>query len=106
MVHALVTCRLDLNNALLVGFPQRLVTRVNSALPEHHGSYCHLPEEDLPHHANPHETPLAPSGIPDTIYKVLLHVHRALNSQSPGYLASMLERHVPVCSLRSTDSML
>ena len=39
-------------------------------------------------------------------YKVLLHVFRVLNSLSPGYLAGMLERHVPTHSLRSTDSML
>ena len=38
-------------------------------------------------------------------YKVLLHVYRTLNGLSPGYLADMLERHVPTHSLRSTDSM-
>ena len=39
-------------------------------------------------------------------YKVLLHVFRALNALSPGYLADMPERHVPTRSLKSADSML
>ena len=51
LVHTLVPCRLDLNNALLVGLP--IVSgHQDPALPEYCSVHCHLPE-DLPYHTHP-----------------------------------------------------
>ena len=104
VVHALVTCRLDLNNALLVGLPQHLVARIQrcqnitALIVTCQKKTCHITPILMELHWLPVEFQIQ--------YKVLLHVFRALNGLSPGYLAGMLECHVPTCSLRSTDRML
>ena len=102
VVHALVTCRLDLNNVLLVGLPQRLVARIQrcqniAARIVTCQKTCHITPILMELHWLPVEFRIQ--------CKILLHVFRALNGLSPGYLAGMLERHVPTRSLRSTDSM-
>ena len=104
VVHALVTCRLDLNNALLVGLPQRLVARIQhcqniaTCTVTCWKKTCRITAILKVLHWLPVEFRIQ--------YKVLLHVYCTLNGLSPGYLAGMLERHVPTCLLRSTDSIL
>ena len=104
VVHTLMTCRLDLNNALLVGLPQRLIARIQRCqnIAAHivtcQKKTCHITAILMELHRLPAEFRKQ--------YRVLLHVSRALNSLSSGYLAGMLEHHVPTRSLRSTDSML
>ena len=104
VVHGLVTCRLELSNALLVGLPQRLVARIqlcqniSARIATCQKRTCHITPILMELHWLLVEFRIQ--------YKVLLHVYRVLNSLSPGYLAGMLERHVTTRSLRSTDSML
>ena len=104
VVHVLVTCRLDLNNALLVGLPQRLVTRIQRCqnIVAHivtcRKRTCHITPILMELHWLPVEFRIQ--------CKVVLHVYRPLNALSPGYLAGMLERHAPTRSFRCTDSML
>ena len=104
MVHGLVTCRLELNNVLLVGLPQRLVARIQrcqniaALIFTCQKRTCHITPILMELRWPPVEFRIQ--------YKVLLHVYRALKGLFPGYLAGMLERHVPTRSLRSTDGML
>ena len=51
VAHALVTCRLDINNALIIGLPQRLIGQTPT-LSECGSPYGHLPEPELSHYTN------------------------------------------------------
>jgi len=104
VIHALVSCRLDINNALLVGLPQRLISKIQrcqnvaARIVACQRQSCHI----TPVLMELHWLPV----VYRIQYKVLLHVYRALNGLSPEYLASALERYVPSRQLRSTDCLL
>ena len=103
MVHALVSCRLDLNNALFLRLSQCLFAKIqrcqNIAA---HIVTCHKTCHITPILREFHWLP----GRYSIHYKVLLHVYRALNILSPDYLASTLALYAPSRPLRSASSRL
>jgi hypothetical protein len=101
VVHALVTCRLDINNALLSGLPAYLLAKlqrcqnVAARIVTCQKRTCHI-------------TPVLRElhWLPVTYriqFKVLLQVYRALNGLAPVYMSDMLEPYVPARTLRSGD---
>jgi hypothetical protein len=102
LIHAFVTSKLDINNALLYGLPDALLhklQRVQNAaarmvvrLPKH----CHI---------TPVLTQLHWLPVPHRIqYKILLMVFKALNNLSPSYIRELLVcKEKSMHSLRSDD---
>ena len=104
LVHAFVTSRLDMGNALLSGVTQaqlsrlqrvqncaaRLVTRTNRA------------EHITPVLEQLHWLPVKQR----VIFKILLQVYRSLNNSAPEYICELLHARAPTRSLRSNSEGL
>ena len=104
LVHAFVTSRLDMGNALLYGIArgqlQRLQRIQNSAARLVTGI-------DRRHHIKPVLQQLHWLPVEQRIhYKLLLQVYRALNGLAPAYIAELLQEHVPCRELRSASRNL
>ena len=104
IVHAFVTSRLDISNALLYRLPlkqtQRLQKIQNWAARLIDGAMRYS-----------HATPLLKKlhWLPIAVrveLKILLLTHRALNGQAPEYIAHCVSRRQPVRSLRSSEHSL
>ena len=104
IVHAFVTSRLDVGNALLYRLPfkqfQRLHRVQNWAARLVVGAtkFCRA-------------TPLLSElrWLPIAVrveFKILLLVHRALNGRAPDYVANYVSRRLPPGSLRSSERNL
>ena len=104
IVHAFITSRLDIGNALLYRLPlkqtQRLQKLQNCAARLIDGAMRYS-----------HATPLLKKlhWLPIAVrveFKILLLTHRALNGQSPDYIAHCVSRRQPVSSLRYSEHSL
>lgn len=104
LVHAFVTSRLDVGNALLFGINQEQINRLqriqNSAarLVTSTGRQEHITPVLQSLHWLPVKQRIK--------YKILLQVYRAKHSLGPDYLAELLKEHVPSRSLRSGSAGL
>ena len=104
IVHAFVTSRLDIGNALFYRLPlkqtQRLQKIQNWAARLIDGAMRYS-----------YATPLLKKlhWLPIAVrveFKILLLTHRALNGQAPDYIAHCISRRQPVRSLRSSEHSL
>jgi hypothetical protein len=104
VVHALVTSRLDMYNALLCGLPLSLLGKVQrcqnvaARIVTCEKRYCHI----TPILRELHWLPVTHR----VQFKILLQVYRGLNGLSPGYISELLHPYVPGRALRSADSSL
>ena len=95
VVHALVTCRLDLNNALLSGLPQCLLARVQrcqnvaARIVTCRKQTCHITPVRVPREL--HWLPVTHR----VQFKILLHVYRALNDIAPAYITDIVHLYQP-----------
>ena len=94
LVHAFVTSRLDMGNALFYGITrgqlQRLQRVQNSAA-------RHVTRIDRRHHIKPVLQQLHWLPVEQRIhYKLLLQVYRALNGLVPAYIAELLQETRPM----------
>ena len=101
LTHAFVTSRLDNMNSLLYDVTDSKIDRLqlvqnNAArLVLKQKKYCHI----TPHLVHLHWLPVKFR----IEYKILVMVVKCLHGEGPSYLASLLERHNPTRSLRSSD---
>ena len=101
LVHAFITSKLDINNALLYGLPdyslqklqriQNAAARMISRLPKR----CHITPVLVQLHWLPVSHRIK--------YKILLTVHKALFGKAPLYILDLLEIKRNTRSLRSSD---
>jgi hypothetical protein len=101
IIHALITCRLDMSNSLLIGAPKYLINmlqrvqnnaaRVLFRLPKY-VSVSHLIREA---HWLPVQSRIQ--------YKLLLLTYNALNNIGPSYVKDLLEPYQPARMLRSQN---
>ena len=104
VVHAFVTSRLDIGNALLYRLPlkqmQRLQKTQNWAarLIDCAMRYSHA----TPLLKNLHWLPI----VVRVEFKIMLLIHRARNGQAPDYIEQCVSRRQPVRSLRSSEHSL
>jgi len=104
VIHALVTCRLDMNNALLCGLPRCLMAKlqrcqnVAARIVTCKKQTCHI----IPVLRELHWLPV----IYRVQFKILLHVYRALNGRAPTYIGDILHPYKQSRSLRSSADSL
>ena len=104
LVHSLVTSRLDNMNALLIGQPDNVISKLQRI--QNHAAKVVVQKKK-----HDHVTPILQSlhWLPVHFriqYKLLLITHKCLNGEAPVYLVSRLQRYVPGRSLRSADQHL
>jgi hypothetical protein len=101
LIHSLVISRLDYNNALLIGLPQKSLKQLqkvqNCAARLLTGSKSH--EHITPVLKELHWLPVE-SRI---TFKVLLLVYKAIHTQIPSYIHELLKEYIPPRTLRSSD---
>lgn len=104
LVHAFVTTRLDQNNSLLYGIPDRLVRKLqrvqNAAarIVTKSNKQASITQILISLHWLPVAQRIK--------YKVLLLAFRALNHLAPSYLSSLLHLYTPSRCLRSSEQTL
>ncbi len=104
LVHAFVSSRLDMGNALLFGITQEQLDRVQKIQNSAARLVTRTRRCD---HITPvlHELHWLP--VKQRIeYKILLQVYRVVNNSAPAYLTELLQRHAPSRSLRSENKGL
>ena len=99
IVHAFVTSRPDIGNALLYRLPLKQTQRLQKI---QNWAACLIDGAMRYSHATPllkklHWLPIAVR----VEFKILLLTHRALNGQAPDYIAHCVSRRQPVRSLRT-----
>ena len=102
LVHAFVTSRLDLNNALLYNVPDTLLANLQRLqnTSARLVSKCRKSDHITPVLKDLHWLP-----VKERIkYKILLMCFKCLNGKGPSYLAGLLSPYLPPRSLRSADS--
>ena len=104
VVHAFVTSRLDIGNALLYRLPLKQMQRLQkiqnwaARLIDGAMSYIHA----IPLLTKLHWLPI----VVRVEFKILLLTHRALNGQAPEYIERCVSRRQPVRSLCSSEHSL
>ena len=102
VIQALITSRLDINNALLAGTSQSNIKRLQIA---QNTAARLLTRTKRSEHISPilrslHWLPVEKR----ILFKVLVHVYKSLHLDSfPGYLKTLVQEYVPGRSLRSSD---
>ena len=104
LVHAFITSRLDLNNALLYGLPNCLLAKLQRVQNITARIICRTPKRQ-------HITPVLRSlhWLPITQrikYKIILLVFKALNGSAPLYLRELLKVREMSRTLRSSGKNL
>ena len=100
LVHAFISSRLDLNNALLYGIPSSALAPIqrvqNTAarIITGHSKFSHI----TPVLRDLHWLPI----YYRIRYKIALMVYKALNDQAPPYIADLVTAYSPARALRSS----
>ena len=104
IVHAFVTSRLDLNNALLAGLPGDTVAKLQKCqnIAARVVTRTRIRDHIKPVLMNLHWLPVEQR----IQYKLLIQVYKALNGLAPEYIADLLQEYVPTRSLRSAGAHL
>ena len=104
LVHALVTSRLDLGNAVLYGIPNNLIQKLQLV----QNTAARIVSRTRKHqHISPvlrqlHWLPVQQR----IIFKILLLTYKALNSLAPAYICDLLKPYRAARVLRSSDLSL
>ena len=99
VIHALVTSRLDVDNALLYRLPLKLIPRLRKEL----NGAARLIDGAMKYS---HAVPTTLHWLPIAVrveFKILLLTHRALAGHAPGYIEQCVSRRQPARSLRSSE---
>jgi hypothetical protein len=104
LIHALITSRLDVNNALLYGLPQNDLMRLQRVQNNAARIVSRISRQA---HVKPvlrelHWLPI----LSRITFKVLLLTYKSLHGLAPGYLQNLLSTYVPDRSLRSKEQGL
>ena len=104
IVHAFVTSRLDLNNALLAGLPGDTVAKLQKCqnIAARVVTRTRIRDHIKPVLMNLHWLPVEQR----IQYKLLIQVYKALNGLALEYIADLLQEYVPTRSLRSAGAHL
>ena len=104
IVHALVTCRLDQNNGLLIGLPKKELTKLQRIQNASVRMIVGLKKQD---HITPSLQRLHWLPIEERIiFKILLLTYKCLHGKGPTYLQDLLVPYTPARSLRSSSANL
>ena len=104
IVHAFVTSRLDLNNALLAGLPGDTVAKLRKCQNIAARVVTRTRTRD---HITPVPMDLRWLPVEQRIqYKRLIQVYKALNGLAPEYITYLLQAYVPTRTLRSAGAHL
>ncbi len=104
LVHAFVTSRLDMGNALLYGIRQDQLQRLQRI---QNSAARLVTRTDRRHHISPVLKQLHWLPVEQRVrYKLLLQVYRALNGLAPAYITDLLQEHIPCRALRSASRSL
>ena len=101
IAHALISSRLDYANSILLGSTDYVINKIqriqNSLARIVLQSYCQAHSEHLVRqlHCVPVQSRIR--------FKLATITYKALSTNSPQYLASLIRYHQPVRSLRSSD---
>lgn len=104
LVHSLVTSRLDFQNALYAGLPERSIRRLQRVQNYAARLVCCAGRRD-------HITPLLKQlhwlPVRQRIsFKILVYVYQCVNRMAPVYLQDLIQDYVPSRSLRSGSQLL
>ena len=104
IVHAFVTVRLDMNNALLAGLPDDTVAKLQKCqnIAARVVTRTRIRDHIKPVLMNLHWLPVEQR----IQYKLLIQVYKALNGLAPEYIADLLHEYVPTRALRSAGANL
>ena len=104
IIHALVTSRLDCNNALLAGLPDVQVDRLQRLQNTAARIVTKTPKTEsvVPSMQDMHWLPVKRR----ILYKILLYVFKAQHSLAPAYLSNLIQPYTNQRSLRSESQML
>jgi hypothetical protein len=99
LIHALITSRLDNNNVLLYGLPEKDINRLQRVLNNAARILTHTRKYD-------HITPVLKKlhWLPISlriIFKILLITYKSLHGDAPTYLSDLLVPYIPSRALRS-----
>lgn len=101
IIHAYVTSRLDINNALLSGLPKDKLQLCQNVAAQVI-TLTHITDHISPILRQLHWLPVAQR----IEFKVLIHVYRAVHGTAPSYICELVQQHEPGRALRSADSQL
>ena len=99
LIHALITSRLDNNNVLLYGLPEKDINRLQRVLNNAARILTHTRKYD-------HITPVLKKlhWLPISlriVFKILLITYKSLHGDAPTYLSDLLVPYIPSRALRS-----
>ena len=104
IVHAFITSRLDLDNALLAGLPGDTVAKLQTC---QNIAARVVTRTRITDHITPVLTNLHWLPVEQRIqYKLPIQVYKALNGLAPEYIADLLQEYVPTRALRSAGAHL
>lgn len=104
LVHAYITSRLDINNGILFGVPDSILSDLQRLQNTAARLICRASKYD---HISPIFTKLHWLPVRQRIsYKILLLCHKCQHSKGPSYLHDMLTPYNPPRNLRSTNKGL
>ena len=105
IVHAFVTSRLDLNNALFDGLPGDTVAKLQRC--QNIAARRVVTRTRIRDHITPVVINLIWLPVEQRIqYKLLIQVYKALNGLAPEYISDLVQAYVPTRTLRSAGAHL